>query len=85
MTSRVIAPQPAPARRQQSHALRPRFVAGAIGPTPRTASISPDFSDPGAGDRLFKRPFFSQNTPRNTPRRALGHEPAWLLGSAPAR
>jgi len=22
-------------------------------------------------DRLFKRPFFSQNTPRNTPRRAL--------------
>jgi len=37
------------------------------------------------GDRLFKRPFFSQNTPRNTPRRALGHAPAWLLGAAPAR
>ncbi len=27
---------------------RPRFVAGAIGPTPRTASISPDVNDPGA-------------------------------------
>ena len=32
-------------------------------------------------DRLFKRPFFSQNTPR----RALGHAPKWLLGAAPAR
>ena len=27
---------------------RPRFVAGALGPTPRTASISPDVADPGA-------------------------------------
>ncbi len=27
---------------------RPRFVAGALGPTPRTASISPDVNDPGA-------------------------------------
>jgi len=27
---------------------RPRFVAGAIGPTNRTASISPDVNDPGA-------------------------------------
>jgi len=36
-----------------------------------------------SGDRLFKLPFFSQNTPRNTPRRALGHAPAWLLGAAP--
>ncbi|MEY2776567.1 MAG: methionine synthase [Pseudomonadota bacterium] len=27
---------------------RPRWVAGAIGPTPRTASISPDVNDPGA-------------------------------------
>src|SRR5258708_23708439 len=26
---------------------RPRFVAGAIGPTNRTASISPDVSNPG--------------------------------------
>jgi len=33
------------------------------------------------GDRLFKRPFFS----RNTPRRALGHAPKWLLRAAPAR
>jgi len=27
---------------------RPRFVAGALGPTPRTASISPDVNDPAA-------------------------------------
>ena len=33
-----------------------------------------------AEDRLFKRPFSSQNTPR----RALGHAPTWLLGAAPA-
>ena len=26
---------------------RPRFVAGALGPTPKTASISPDVNDPG--------------------------------------
>ena len=27
---------------------RPRFAAGALGPTPKTASISPDVNDPGA-------------------------------------
>ena len=27
---------------------KPRFVAGAFGPTPKTASISPDVNDPGA-------------------------------------
>ncbi|KAA1193129.1 methionine synthase [Pseudohalioglobus sediminis] len=27
---------------------RPRFVAGSLGPTPKTASISPDVNDPGA-------------------------------------
>ncbi|GAB3381061.1 methionine synthase [Spongiibacter taiwanensis] len=27
---------------------KPRFVAGILGPTPRTASISPDVNDPGA-------------------------------------
>ena len=26
---------------------KPRFVAGAVGPTNRTASISPDVNDPG--------------------------------------
>jgi len=31
-----------------SSADRPRFVAGALGPTPRTASISPDVNDPAA-------------------------------------
>ncbi len=30
-----------------------RFVAGAIGPTPRTASISPDVADPGARNITF--------------------------------
>jgi len=32
---------------------RPRFVAGAMGPTPRTASISPDVNDPGARNVTF--------------------------------
>jgi 5-methyltetrahydrofolate--homocysteine methyltransferase len=32
---------------------RPRFVAGALGPTPRTASISPDVNDPGARNIHF--------------------------------
>ena len=32
----------------------PRFVAGAIGPTPRTASISPDVNDPGARNTSFE-------------------------------
>ncbi len=32
---------------------RPRFVAGAIGPTNKTCSISPDVSDPGRRDISF--------------------------------
>jgi 5-methyltetrahydrofolate--homocysteine methyltransferase len=32
---------------------KPRFVAGALGPTPRTASISPDVNDPGARNVSF--------------------------------
>ena len=32
----------------------PRFVAGALGPTPRTASISPDVNDPGARNVSFE-------------------------------
>ena len=32
---------------------RPRFVAGAMGPTPKTASISPDVNDPGARNITF--------------------------------
>ncbi len=32
---------------------RPRFVAGAIGPTNRTASISPDVNDPGKRNVTF--------------------------------
>jgi 5-methyltetrahydrofolate--homocysteine methyltransferase len=32
---------------------KPRFVAGAMGPTPRTASISPDVNDPGARNTSF--------------------------------
>ncbi len=32
---------------------KPRFVAGAMGPTPRTASISPDVNDPGARNVTF--------------------------------
>src|SRR5690606_38235906 len=32
---------------------RPRFVAGALGPQPKTASISPDVNDPGARNITF--------------------------------
>jgi 5-methyltetrahydrofolate--homocysteine methyltransferase len=32
---------------------KPRFVAGALGPTPRTASISPDVNDPAARNVNF--------------------------------
>ncbi len=34
---------------------KPRFVAGAMGPTPKTASISPDVNDPGARNVTFDR------------------------------
>jgi 5-methyltetrahydrofolate--homocysteine methyltransferase len=33
---------------------KPRFVAGALGPTPRTASISPDVNDPAARNVTFE-------------------------------
>jgi 5-methyltetrahydrofolate--homocysteine methyltransferase len=33
---------------------RPRFVAGALGPTPKTASNSPDVNDPGARNVDFE-------------------------------
>ena len=36
-----------------------KFVAGAIGPTPKTASISPDVSDPGARNITFDQLFES--------------------------
>ncbi|HEY4542255.1 MAG TPA: homocysteine S-methyltransferase family protein, partial [Noviherbaspirillum sp.] len=39
--------------RKYSTATKPRFVAGAIGPTPKTASISPDVNDPGARNVTF--------------------------------
>ncbi len=36
-----------------STADKPRFAAGALGPTPRTASISPDVNDPAARNVTF--------------------------------
>ena len=36
-----------------STADKPRFVAGALGPTPKTASISPDVNDPAARNVTF--------------------------------
>ncbi|MGA2548611.1 MAG: methionine synthase [Burkholderiaceae bacterium] len=33
---------------------KPRFVIGALGPTPKTASISPDVNDPGARNVTFE-------------------------------
>ena len=38
-----------------STADRPRFVVGALGPTPKTASISPDVNDPGARNVHFEK------------------------------
>ena len=37
-----------------SSADKPRFVAGALGPTPKTASISPDVNDPAARNVTFE-------------------------------
>ncbi len=37
-----------------STADKPRFVLGALGPTPKTASISPDVNDPGARNVTFE-------------------------------
>jgi 5-methyltetrahydrofolate--homocysteine methyltransferase len=34
---------------------KPRFAAGALGPTPKTASISPDVNDPGARNVTFEQ------------------------------
>jgi len=34
---------------------RPRFVVGALGPTPKTASISPDVNDPSARNVTFEQ------------------------------
>ena len=42
---------------------KPRFVAGALGPTPKTASISPDVNDPGARNVDFetlRRAYYEQ-------------------------
>ncbi len=41
------------AARRFTTADRPRYVAGALGPTPKTASISPDVNDPGARNVSF--------------------------------
>jgi 5-methyltetrahydrofolate--homocysteine methyltransferase len=49
---RVGAPR-ARIGRPPSDAGKPRFVAGALGPTPKTASISPDVNDPGARNVTF--------------------------------
>ena len=34
---------------------KPRYAAGALGPTPKTASISPDVNDPGARNVSFEQ------------------------------
>jgi 5-methyltetrahydrofolate--homocysteine methyltransferase len=48
---------------EHSSADKPRFVAGALGPTPRTASISPDVNDPGArnvGFDALRKAYYEQ-------------------------
>ena len=44
---------------------RPRFVAGALGPTNRTASISPDVNDPGFRAVTLRRPAASPTPSRS--------------------
>ncbi|MEP6608513.1 MAG: methionine synthase [Burkholderiaceae bacterium] len=39
--------------KRYSSVQKPRFVVGALGPTPKTASISPDVNDPGARNISF--------------------------------
>ena len=42
---------------------KPRFVVGTLGPTPKTASISPDVNDPGARNTSFeelRRAYYEQ-------------------------
>jgi 5-methyltetrahydrofolate--homocysteine methyltransferase len=42
---------------------KPRFAVGALGPTPKTASISPDVNDPGARNTSFeelRKAYFDQ-------------------------
>ena len=47
LASARIARGGPPTPRPRSRPERPRFVAGVLGPTNRTASISPDVNDPG--------------------------------------
>jgi methionine synthase I (cobalamin-dependent) len=45
---------PATVRRiHRANPAKPRFVAGVLGPTSRTASISPDVNDPGYRNVTF--------------------------------
>ena len=52
LASAQIAKEAARAHSSPEH---PRFVLGAIGPTPKTASISPDVNDPGARNVNFEQ------------------------------
>src|SRR3546814_4347980 len=44
---------------------RPRYVAGALGPTNRTASISPDVNDPGARNVTYDQLVTAYPEPAN--------------------
>ena len=55
---------------------RPRYVAGALGPTTRTASISPDVNDPARPQRVLRR---SSSRRTSTAARALVDGGADLL------
>ena len=53
----------------------PRYVAGALGPQPKTASISPDVNDPGARNVTFEelRVAYLEQTEALEQLRALWH------------
>ena len=52
--SSVLARQAADKFTIPNSRIKPRFVAGAVGPTNRTASISPDVNDPGYRNVTYK-------------------------------
>ena len=50
---REARPRARPTNGRERRRDKPRFVAGAVGPTNRTASISPDVNDPGSRNVTF--------------------------------
>ncbi len=61
---------------------KPRFVAGALGPTPKTASLSPDVNDPGARNVNFDQLVAAYLEPIVVDEATLAHEAIGEVGPA---